>query len=468
MANSMVAKNQNYLPNDSARNVAVNALLAFHQSQTYIQDSLADAFTEEFLDQRDRRLATELALGACRRLITLDHLIAHHSSRPLKRIEPAVLQIIRVGLYQLIYLTGAPPFAAVDQAVRQANAISPNRPGGFVNALLRSVQRDILDPAATDTSATAATCYLDEDHAFRFKTNVFPDPTDEPTAYWALALSHPLWLIKRWLKRHNRQTVLNICHTNNARPPLTLRANSLRCTGDQLIRQLHTAGHPATRYDDLVQLDGRADPRRLPGFHEGLFTVQDATAAAVAPALEVGPGDRILDLCAAPGGKATHLAELTADRATIVACDVSRAKLDLINQNIRRLGLQSIQTCLADELPNIIGRDGLFDAVLVDAPCSNTGVMARRCEVRHLLTIDAFETLAANQLQLLGQAAAAVKPRGKILYSTCSIEPSENEDLIQKFLASNNGFILTDQNLALPCRHRPWRDGGYTASIGPT
>lgn len=462
----MAPKPQRKLPNDSARNVAVNALLAFDQHQHYIQKSLESILAKNKLDQRDRSFATELAIGTCRRLITLDHIIAYHTTRPTRRIAPAILQILRLGLYQLIYLTGTPEFALVDQAVRQAATVSGNRAGGFVNALLRSVQRDIsARGSTTDTPPASTTLCLDEHHACRLKTAIFPDPDSDPPAYWAATLAHPLWLVQRWLKQHDLQTVIAICHTNNARPPLTLRPNTLRCTPDELLACLAQHDFGATSSGPVLQLTAPADPKKLPRFDQGLFTVQDATAAAVAPILDPSPGDHVLDLCAAPGGKTTHLAELTSDSARIIACDVSDQKLDLIRQNCRRLGIKSVQPCLAKSLGDIIGRSGPFDAVLVDAPCSNTGVMARRPEVRHLLTPHAIDALAARQMKLLQQAANALKPTGKLLYSTCSIDPAENEQLVQRFLANHPNFSLSHQKLTLPRSGSSWHDGGYTALL---
>ncbi len=478
----MPPRNNPTLPNDTARSIAVNALLAFTREDRDLQDTLDAVFQSGKVESREKPLAAELALGSCRRLITLDHLIDQYSSRPLKRIEPLLLHILRVGLYQLLFLQHTPDFAAVDQAVRQAHQAGGKGAAGFINAVLRSCQRDMDakinqpdQPDQPDPAFSQRTLWIDQDTAQLFKKNILPDPATNPAKYFSKAYAHPVWLVEKWLKRCTPQLVHQLCLANNSRPALTLRVNTLHSSSANLQKLLQDAGFSTLSSGPALQLLQPAQPDDLPGYHQGLFSVQDPAAMSVAPLLQPQPGRRILDLCAAPGGKTTHLAERMQNQGVIVACDVNAGKLQRIQQNCRRLGITIVQTCLPEELDGITAAGGPFDAILADVPCSNTGVLARRVEVRHRLKPVLIQRLAALQQQLLQKAVSMLKKDGRILYSTCSIEPAENESLIRKFLAQNPAFHLLSQRTILPgqeplpaaelsapaLRH----DGGFTALL---
>ena len=487
----MVNKRQILLPNDTARNVAVNCLLAWSGQGKWIQETLDEIFRSQKPDERDRRLAQELALGSCRHLITLDYLISRYSKRQFRKIDPVVLQILRVGLYQLIYLERTPDFAAVNEAVRQGQAAKIRGADTFINGILRTVQRDIEAVGVEyDTTRLRSALWTGVNLGCRFKRDILPDPRKNPAKYCSLAYSHPPWLIKRWLKQYNEEIVLNICRADNTRPLLTLRVNRLRCEAADLLNRWTEAGIQARQIDGAIQLLQPANPVDLPGFHQALFSVQDITAQSVAPMLDPGPGQRILDLCAAPGGKTTHLAELMGNDGILVACDINSEKLTLVDENCRRLGLKIVQRCLIDDnwgkkqkeipeyLGNMIKQSGPFDSVLIDAPCSNTGVLARRVEARYILTPSAIQNLARKQLALLQKGAGLTRKMGKVLYSTCSIDKRENELVIQEFLKASPAFHLIEQRLTLPSTNSlksenniemlEYRDGGYAALLEKT
>jgi len=339
------------LNNDSARNIAVNALTAFERDGDFIQNTLDSIFTEVLPEDRERRLAGELAYGTCRQLITLDYLIKKHSNRSLRKIDPVVLQILRVGLYQLIYLSRTPDFAAVHEAVRQGNSCGLVGCGNFVNAVLRSIQRDIKGPIKKDaTPLPRSTLWLDHEHGCQFVEDFLPDPDRNPAKYYSIAYAHPPWLVQRWLNRYEAKVVERICLSNNIRPSLWLRPNRLRCSADELEKRLLDSQIRIRRFGEAIQLLQAAVPEQLPGFGEGWFSVQDITAMSVAPMLRAQAGRRVLDLCAAPGGKTTHMAELMENKGIIVACDVSSEKLNLIEQNCQRLGISIVQTIMVAEL----------------------------------------------------------------------------------------------------------------------
>jgi len=467
------------LADDTPRNIAVNCLLAFESDRRYIQSSLDTIFRRRNPSDRDRRLAAELAFGATRFLITLDYLISQHSNRPLPRIDITLRQILRVGLYQMIYLSRTPDFAVVHEAVNQARGTGSPNAAAFVNAVLRSVQRNIV--SISPNPPPRAAIWIDSQNALQFKSPFLPDPAKNPAKYFSLAFAHPLWLIRRWLKQFGRETTRKICLANNCRPPLILRANRLRCTVEQLQQELLSHDISVERYGNALQLAGSASPVHLPGYDLGWFTVQDTTAMSVAAQLAPQPGQRILDLCAAPGGKTTHLAELMDNKGLIVACDISPERLSLIEQNADRLGISIIHTLLVDDLDSYIKENGLFDSALVDVPCSNTGVLARRVEVRHLLRPNDLPILAKKQLALLNRAASTVKENSPVLYSTCSIEAVENDLLVRNFLRQNQSFTLLHQERTLPSGYSdnlsdspigdlprlPSRDGGFTALLAP-
>ncbi len=436
-------------------------------------------FQENDLPAREKRLASELAYGVCRRLITLDYLLEQYSSRPLKQIEPTILQILRVGLYQMLFQDAAADYAAVDQAVRQAQSIGRSGVDGFINAILRAVQRDVrvLDIDA-DPPMPRRQLLRDAGHLLEFQKDVFPDPGKQDVKYYSIQYGLPRWLTERWLKQFSSEQLRQVGLAINSRPPLTIRCNSLRTTPEELQKRLEETGHHARRQGELLVLPDSASPQTLPGFAEGHFIVQDQAAGTVAPLLEPQAGQTILDLCAAPGGKTTHLAQIMNNSGCIVACDINEERLSLVHDNCRRLGITSVQTCLIEELTQK-WKSGQFDAILVDAPCSNTGVLARRVEARHLLTPADLRQRRRTQLELLEMAGRMVRPEGTVLYSTCSIDNQENEGLVETFLADHPEFTCQMTRLILPHPSEAtvnqvspsddtpekWTDGGFVAKL---
>ncbi|MBN2377083.1 MAG: 16S rRNA (cytosine(967)-C(5))-methyltransferase RsmB [Sedimentisphaerales bacterium] len=481
----MKQKSPPALQNRSARDIAVNCLLDFEKCQMLIQDSLDIAFKSTSLKDADKRLAAELAWGSCRRLITLDFLLTRHSNRPIAKIDPLVRQILRVGLYQLLFLERTPDFAVLSESVQQCKSARLLSAGGFVNAILRSVQSHIKGPVKFSPDEmtkrfSRSIIRTTNDAAIQFKTEILPHPCKKSAKYFSVAFGYPRWLMERWLKYFSMDQLAEICSAGNTRPSLNLRANRLRCTVEQLQNRLNEAGLTSEKIPHGVQLNAPAAPDHLPGFQQGWFSIQDSTAMTVAPTLAPQPGQRILDLCAAPGGKTTHLAELMDNRGQIVACDVNHQKLNLVRQNCDRLGISIVKTCLPEQLQTISQQDNGFDAILIDTPCSNTAVLARRVEVRHRLNPIDIKNLRKIQMELLIKASTMLRPNGLLLYSTCSIDNAENELLVQDFLSENALFKLEEQSLtfpsaghftpsadepAPPASQLGYHDGGFTAKL---
>lgn len=370
------------------KNVRALAAQVLAAADRVFVDEALEAHRGAALSRRDRALLTTLVYGATRWRRELDWLI----DRCADRVHPEIRRHLQVALFQIRHLDRIPRHAAVNEAVELAKGVS-RKSAGFVNAVLRK---------AADLE--------------------LPDAIGVRT-------SHPDWLIERWRARFKPRELEAILEADNAVLPVTVRPNPLRAKGP-----LEIEGDPA------------ADPR----FEAGEFTVQDETSMTVAPLLDPRPHERVLDLCAAPGGKTTHLAELMGGKGKVVAVDLP-GRIGRVAESARRLGLGSIE-CVAGDAATIAFRKR-FDAILLDAPCSNTGVLARRPDVRWRLTERDIAGAAALQRRLLENAARLLAPGGRLVYSTCSLEPEENRVELP-------GFAVEKEELVLPSATR---SGGYGA-----
>ena len=428
------------------------------------RELLEHEFVRSGLDRRDRDLATELAYGALRRRGTLDHVLARFSRVPLKKIQPRVLEILRLGAYQLLFLDKVPASAAVNEAARIAGRVSSKGAVGFVNGTLRSLARAIVgrqdepgdDPRRAVPVGDGVFCLLD--------CPVLPDPARSVADHLAAACSLPAWLVRRWLRRHGEATCRTLCECANAPPCVVLRVNHLRTTQDDLVRELVHEGLWARPVGPQhVALDRAGDLSRLRALRDGVCTVQGIAASAAARLLAPEPGERLLDVCAAPGSKSCQLAELAECQATVVALDISAERLLRVRQNAERLRARTVWPVVGDgcSCERLFAAD--FDAALVDVPCSNTGVLARRVESRWRVTEAKIHELAALQLRLTRSAARVVRPGGRLVYSTCSLEPEENEHVVEALCSERADYRVAEQKAYLPSE--PGDDGGYVALL---
>ncbi len=417
----------------------------------------------------DRALARELALGAVRRRATLDTVIRAYLKHPDKRLPTPTREILQVAIYQILFLDHVPAFAAVDEAVQQAERFHHKRQQGFINGLLRTLLRELPAPAPERLEPARDAVPCGDGRSRRLGRDVFADPTDQPVDYLAAAYSLPRELARRWRERFGPDQARKLAEHAIARPPLIARINRLRGNVASVLASLKQDHQPAQAHDNaqsVVLLDPIESLTGLSAFRDGLLQPQDPTATAVVASARAGPGDDVLDFCAAPGTKATHLAERMDNQGRIVAVDVNENKLRRIETNARRLGVEILSTHLAEEIAKLELQS--FDLVLVDAPCSNTGVLARRPEARWRFEEEGFAGLLQDQFALLLAAAEYVKPGGQLLYSTCSIEPEENEQIVEKLLTRLPRFHRAGQTLTLPAgRDAPqqWHDGGYRAML---
>ncbi|PWK12799.1 16S rRNA (cytosine(967)-C(5))-methyltransferase RsmB [Tumebacillus permanentifrigoris] len=400
----------------NARDLALDVLLQVETRGAYSNLALTNALRHARLDPRDVGLATELVYGTIGRINTLDYFLTPLLKTPLDKLEDWVRNLLRLSVYQLLYLDRVPPFAVINEAVEISKRRS-RQASGFVNGVLRNFLRkkaDIKMPSL-------------EKHWIR---------------RISIEHSHPEWMVKLWEQAYGRDIAEAICIANNARPKITLRVNSHRISRDELLQQLQDSGveaHASEVSPYGILLDQGLDVTKLPAFREGLCTVQDESSMLVAQALAPEKGMRVLDCCAAPGGKTTHLAELMQDEGEVVAVDIHEHKIELIQNIADRLDLRSI-TMQAGDIRDVVGEAGLFDRILLDAPCSGLGVIRRKPDLKWVKVPGDIQEIADIQRDLLQITAQALKPDGVLVYSTCTVAPQENEAMIRAFLAEHPEF----------------------------
>lgn len=434
----------------NARVAALRALTLLEKGRT---GRLREALDRLPLAGREMALAHELALGSERNLRLLDHLLGALAPRGLPA-DPQFRCALRLGAYQLLFLDGVPPRAAVHETV----ALVSGHRRGFANALLRRLA-DMVVPRAADPALPRTELALGSARTLVLPAPGLPEIGGSPDPV-ALRHSLPDFLVRRWRARHGPGLAERIAAAASARPDLFLRVSMLRGDAGALVQRLEQEGvaTEATSHPLLLRWIGGAMPIRTAAFMEGWFVVQDPTAVAAAEAVAAAPGMTVLDLCAAPGTKTTLLAERVRPDGVVLAWDVDAGRRQRICDNAARLGLTRWIRVL-DEAPR--PGETRCDAVLADVPCSNTGVLARRVEVRRRLTEETFARLSAMQRELLEHALGLVRAGGAVVYSTCSIEPEENQAVVQAVAAPRASAVQERATLPLAGSH----DGGYFARL---
>ncbi len=409
--------------------MATEILLKVDTRRSYADRLLEHAFETNRFDARDRALLTELTYGTLRWRGRLDGALKRWLRRPFEDTDPFLRNLLRLAMYQLMFLDKIPTYAVLDQAVEAAKRYANVKTGGFVNGVLRNYLRSGKPPRKPDLR-TSSTAMVAE--------------------YW----SHPEWLVASWLNDFDPAEIEMLLETNNIEPPLVLRVNRRRGTREDLLSLLPGSGiqaAPAPYAPEGLVLQSHSDIVQLPGFAEGLFLVQGEASQLVAYLLDPQPGERILDACAAPGGKTTHIAELMADDGAIDAVDISSSGIARIAQNAGRLGLKSICVVEADMTRDLGDRLApSYDRVLVDAPCSGFGTLRSHPEIKWNRTVRDIERLARLQREILMSAARYVKPGGVLVYSTCTLMERENEMVVEDFLMRHGGFVLECASGFLP------------------
>jgi 16S rRNA (cytosine967-C5)-methyltransferase len=446
----------------TARTLALQILLDCRRHDAFVQEILDKHLAVAPLVPADRRLATQLAYGVLRRRGTLDALLRAVVSRRPDQVEPWLWEALRLGTFQLALLTHIPAHAAIFETVELAAVYGRQRAKGFLNGVLRSVAGLLTQESADRPAADALPL---EHGAYRkLARPVLPEPATHPVEYLSAGFALPRWLVGRWLERWGWDECLRLGCWLAGPAPLWLRCNTLRTARDRLLEALAAAGVRAEPGDfpQALRLLETASIRDLPGYCEGWFAVQDESAMRVAAALAPVPGSVVLDLCAAPGGKTTHLAELMHNQGRIVACDVHDVRLQTLAGLCARLGIGIVEPARLHPKRNEEPPTGPFDAVLVDVPCSNTGVVGRRPEARWRLRPGDFRHLVVLQTKLLLQACERIRPGGAVVYSTCSVEPEENQQVVRAVLPGMPELLLEEEQEQTAGRPA---DGGYWARL---
>lgn len=435
------------VPEPSARSVALAILLSCQRTDGGL-DELIERHATSIRESRDRSLVMELLYGTLRRQETIDWRLAAVLAKPLHRLPLVVQMLLRLGAYQLLFLDRIPASAAVNETVLLAKSHA-NKLGrdwsGLVNGVLRNLLRVPAPP--------------------------FPDPASQPAQFLSVRYGIPLWLTERWLDRMGLVQAESACRASSMVPSITLRVNSNRLSREECLERLRQAGvtaHPTTVSPVGIVLEKGQDVTSLPGFDVGDFYVEDEAAQLIPPILDPRPDEIILDACAAPGGKATHLAELIGGRGTIYAVDRKSSRMDLLRQNCERLGVQNVVSIVGDvrtpsEWSGMIAggsnlRDGspLFDRILVDAPCSAVGVLRRHPEAKQRKDSSVFARHRKLQAEILASTASCLRPGGVLVYSTCSTETEETEEVVNGFCEAYPGWMRESVASWLPTTALPF------------
>lgn len=410
---------------ETPRDLALKALSRLSRSPSFSTSVLDRLFGANLdLDQRDRAFVSQMVQGVLRWRLRLDWIIGQAAHFPLRKIDPQVLEILRLALYQILFLDRVPESAAVNEAVKQAKARFPGHIASFVNGLLRNICRNK-------------------------EGVVYPNPGTDPIRFLSVYHSYPVWLVEKWISELGEDTTEALLEAGNQAPLLVVRVNHLKTERSALIKRLEAEGLDArpTLYSPLgvvvEGLRGRVDQLRT--FKEGLFQVQDEGAQLASCLLVPDPGDKVLDLCAGFGGKAGHLAEIMGNRGRVVALDTNREKLVSLAAGARRLGIQIIHPAVADATADTSALfRSRFDRVLVDAPCSGLGVLSRHPDGKWRRNREGIRNLALLQAAILGRAAGVLERGGRMLYMTCTISREENEGVVEGFLKTHTGVAVAD------------------------
>lgn len=413
------------------RYLAFRILIQVASKNAYADELLDATRQQKPLNAADQSLLTELVHGTIRQRRYLDWILAQLFHGNFETCATRLKTVLELSLYQLAFLDRVPAYAAVSEGVALARQLGGAGWGNLVNAVLRAYLRK-----------PKPTVPLERDSA----------------SVWALSIkhSHPEWMIKRWLARYGSDNTVQYCEYNNRRPQMSIRVNLARVSREKVIHEFESrdiAAQPSQYFEDFIKLERAQDITRHPYWKQGYLAIQDESTAMPCQLLAPEPGETVVDLCAAPGGKTCHIAHLTNDTGTVVAVDVSKTRLLRLQENKHRLRLTSVVPIVADgrSLPM-----QSFDRILVDAPCSGLGVLAKRSDLRWRRNLEDVRQIRQVQLQLLNNAARLLKRSGVLVYSVCTLEPEETDEVIREFLQTNPDFML-DVDVQLPKPQQDFR-----------
>lgn len=434
------------------RGIAVKILNRVERTDSYLDKLLDTELKSDELNELDKRFLTELTHGVIRWKTRLDFIIEHFCKNKFAMQDPNIRNALRVALYQILFLTKIPHAAAVNEAVEFVKKIRGQKAANLVNAILRNIIRNI---------------------------NKLPTPDNEtdPIQYLSIMYAHPSWIVKRWVERYGLYETEQLLSANNERPTTVVRVNSLKTSADELAKLFEERGikYVRSKYlDNFIKVGHLSGIYNLDLFTQGYFSIQDESSGLVVKLLDPKPGEKVIDLCSAPGGKTTFIAELMKNEGKIIAVDKYEHRLNLVKQSCERLGITNVEFIAEDAI-------GLnfepVDKVLVDAPCSGFGVIQKKPDIKWQRELSDIKNLSKTQLELLETASKLVKNGGVIVYSTCTIEPEENIEVVKAFLNNHPEFEIDDARNYLPsdvvnsegCMetfpHKHDMDGGFAVRL---
>jgi 16S rRNA (cytosine967-C5)-methyltransferase len=417
------------LPELTARDLALKILKAVEEDGAYANLALNQVLEKHRPGKLDRAFTTELVYGTLRYLNTLDWVLSQFTRQPLSAQTVTVRNILRLGVYQLMFMDRVPQSAACNEGAKMARKYGHGGAVKFVNGVLRNVSR-------------------------RRGEIEFPGLEKDPVLHISLFYSHPAWMVERWIKEFGLEETILLCRADNEPAPNTVRTNTLKSTRTGLADELSKNGLEkitATRYaPEGLQVEGFLSMGSLKAFKQGLFQVQDESSMLASRALMPEPGSFVIDACSAPGGKTTHLAQLMKNQGRLLAVDIHPHKIPLIEENCSRLGITAVETVVADarELPAEYEQKA--DFILLDAPCSGLGILRRRPDARWRKDPSGIKELVKLQSEIMAGVSRCLKRGGVLVYSTCTITHEENLGQVEKFLSRHPEFELEDLTPVLP------------------
>ncbi|WP_196592724.1 16S rRNA (cytosine(967)-C(5))-methyltransferase RsmB [Pectinatus sottacetonis] len=412
----------------NAREAAFKILLDIYNNGAYANIALGRFLKKNKLADKDRRFVTELVYGTVKAGDTLLWILRQYIKMPLKKIHPMIKIILRMGIYQLLYMDKVPVSAACNESVKLAKKHGHTGTVKFVNAVLRTLSRDE-------------------------SKGDFNKVSNDKSLYIALKYWHPEWMVKLFIKKLGVEETIKLCQFNNTNAPLSLRCNTLKIAPNELVNVLEKNGvicHKSNICDEGIICDDHPALSKIGALSDGSAIVQDESSMLVAHVVAPSPHDMVIDMCSAPGGKTTHIATLMGNKGRVIANDIYEHKIKLITENVVKLGLTNIEYSLSDA--RLLGEKykGQADRVLADVPCSGLGVLRRKVDARWNKSREELKKLPQLQYEILQSAAMTVKKGGILVYSTCTINREENNDVVNKFLQKNPEFILDNIDQFLP------------------
>lgn len=406
----------------NVREVALEMLLRIEKQGSFSHLLIAQALDKEKVPKKDEHLLTEIVYGTMERKMKLDFYLEPFIKKQ-KKLTDWVKMLLRMSVFQMQFLDNIPPYAIINEAVEIAKRKGHKGISSFVNGVLRNIQRNGVPSI---------------------------DSITDKEKRLAIRTSHPEWLVRRWVKEYGFSITEEMCETNSKKKPISIRINRLRTTRNQVLKELEDAGIEAipSPYvkDGIMIKKGNILTTNL--VKEGLVTIQDQSSMLASLSLQVEPNMKVLDTCSAPGGKATYIGELMDNKGTIYAYDLHKNKLKLIVNNAERLGIENIQVAQQDAR-NLqeIHQAASFDRILIDAPCSGFGVIRSKADIKYNKSEEDIDKLHTVQLAILQHVSILLKQGGKLVYSTCTVNTKENEEVVQLFIKNNPEFTVDEQFL---------------------